>query len=59
MRGNSHVRFGGRERADRLAQARYGGLLSTLPFEAADHLAHGDHLRRAVLAVGQAVPAEF
>ncbi len=31
MRGNSHVRFGGRGRADRLAQTRYGGSPSTLP----------------------------
>src|SRR6266487_5038007 len=31
MRGNSHVRFGGRGRADRLAQTRYGGSPSPLP----------------------------
>jgi hypothetical protein len=52
MRGNAHVRFGGRERADHRAQARHGG---SLPTHHRNRPAHQP--QRQALALRRHVPA--
>src|SRR5215211_5987742 len=47
MRGNAHVRLGGRKRANHRAQARHGGPLPTLLL---DRPAQGAHAQRPRLA---------